>query len=80
MPEQMKAIGVEEYGPFTNLQSRDVPKPGSPQGHALLIRYASPPQGFLSFRDSMTYELTAMYIRVQAMAVNPIDTNVLGRI
>jgi len=36
--KKMKAIGVEKYGPAGNLQSREVPKPGSPQGHDLLIR------------------------------------------
>ena len=76
MSEQMKAIGVEEYGSVKNLQYRDVPKPGSPQGHDLLIRYASPPQRLPSFVDSTTHELTTMQTRVQAMSVNPIDTKV----
>ncbi len=34
----MRAIGVEKYGPIENLESRQVPKPGSPQGRDLLIR------------------------------------------
>jgi hypothetical protein len=36
--EAMKAIGVENYGPPGNLHSREVPKPGSPQGRDLLIK------------------------------------------
>lgn len=34
----MRAIGVEKYGPIGNLESRQVPKPGSPQGRDLLVR------------------------------------------
>lgn len=34
----MRAIGVEKYGSIGNLESRQVPKPGSPQGRDLLIR------------------------------------------
>lgn len=34
----MRAIGVEKYGPIENLESRQVPKPGSPQGRDLLVR------------------------------------------
>ena len=34
----MRAIGVEKYGPIENLESRQVPKPGSPEGRHLLVR------------------------------------------
>lgn len=34
----MRAVGVENYGPIENLESRIVAKPGSPQGRDLLIK------------------------------------------
>jgi NADPH:quinone reductase-like Zn-dependent oxidoreductase len=34
----MRAVGVEKYGPIENLESREVPKPGSPKGRDLLIK------------------------------------------
>jgi zinc-binding alcohol dehydrogenase family protein len=34
----MKAFAVTEYGPITNLEAIEVPKPSSPQGHDILVR------------------------------------------
>ena len=35
----MKAIGVFEYGPISNLQAIDIPHPGKPSGRDLLVKY-----------------------------------------
>ena len=34
----MKAVGVAAYGPVDNLESRDVPLPGSPTGRDILVK------------------------------------------
>ncbi|KAI2631869.1 quinone oxidoreductase [Hypoxylon sp. NC1633] len=34
----MKAVGVAEYGPIVNLQTREVPKPSKPTGRKLLVQ------------------------------------------
>lgn len=34
----MRSIGVSEYGPPENLHSKEVPKPGKPTGHQLLVQ------------------------------------------
>ena len=35
----MKAVAVQKYGSIENLVSVNLPKPSSPEGHDLLIRY-----------------------------------------
>ncbi|OTA57881.1 quinone oxidoreductase, partial [Hypoxylon sp. EC38] len=37
-PSTMHAVGVAEYGPIENLQSRDIPKPGKPTGRKVLVQ------------------------------------------
>jgi hypothetical protein len=34
----MKAVGVAEYGPVDNFESRDVPRPGKPTGRDVLVK------------------------------------------
>lgn len=34
----MKAVGVSAYGHVDNFESRDVPRPGSPTGHDVLVK------------------------------------------
>lgn len=35
----MKAIAVSKYGPVENLVATELPEPGKPEGHDVLIRY-----------------------------------------
>ena len=37
----MKAIAVKEYGAIYNLVSLETEKPDAPQGHDILVRYAT---------------------------------------
>src|SRR6478752_5489927 len=34
----MKAVGVAEYGPVDNFESRNVPRPGKPTGRDVLVK------------------------------------------
>jgi hypothetical protein len=34
----MKAVGVAEYGPVDNLESRNIPRPGKPTGRDILVK------------------------------------------
>jgi len=39
--DEMKAIAVSEYGSIDQLVAIKVPKPGNPEGHDILVRYAA---------------------------------------
>lgn len=37
----MKAIVVEKYGGIEQLVAKEVPKPGPPEGHDILVKYTA---------------------------------------
>lgn len=38
----MNAVGVAEYGPVDNFESRNVPRPGKPTGRDVLVKSVTP--------------------------------------
>ncbi|KAK6207701.1 nadph2:quinone reductase [Colletotrichum tabaci] len=66
----MKAVGVANYGPVDNLESRNVPRPERPTGRDVLVKQV--------IAISFLYFIADGISRVKACSVNPIDTKIRG--